>query len=196
MLVILWLKSEIWCSGKGIKRTYSSEASAKAKSTQQVDAASLAKARKLSVPVGVLAGVFGSFVGVGGGVLIVPMLTGACKALPQRLLITLRILCFTNALLSAPLHASTGRCLLFLASKSIQPWPQDTHCVDILTSQTHSERFPTYHVAQHTFNCFALDGQACSPCQISAGSGSPSVDKMGMNKPATKSCWRVKFLGD
>ena len=50
----------------------------------QVYAASLAKARKLSVPVGVLAGVFGSFVGVGGGVLIVPLLTGACKALPQR----------------------------------------------------------------------------------------------------------------
>jgi len=50
----------------------------------QVDAASLAKAHKLSVPVGVLAGVFGSFVGVGGGVLIVPLLTGACKALPQR----------------------------------------------------------------------------------------------------------------
>ena len=78
-----------WCTGKGFKRTYSSEASAKAKSTQQVDAASLAKARKLSVPVGVLAGIFGSFVGVGGGVLIVPMLTGACKALPQRLLTTL-----------------------------------------------------------------------------------------------------------
>lgn len=51
-----------------------------------MDAATLAKAYKLSVPVGVLAGGFGSFVGVGGGVLIVPMLTGACKALPQRLL--------------------------------------------------------------------------------------------------------------
>ena len=49
-----------------------------------VDAATLAKAHKLSVPVGLLAGVFGSFVGVGGGVLIVPLLTGACKALPQR----------------------------------------------------------------------------------------------------------------
>lgn len=167
MLVILWLKSEIWCSGKGIKRTYSSEASAKAKSTQQVDAGSLAKARKLSVPVGVLAGIFGSFVGVGGGVLIVPMLTGACKALPQRLLTTLRVLSFMNASFSAPLHASAGTYLLFLACKSIQPSPQDTHNVCILTSQTHTERYPTYHVAQHTFNCFALDGQACSPCQIS-----------------------------
>lgn len=50
----------------------------------EVDAATLAKAHRLSVPVGLLAGVFGSFVGVGGGVLIVPLLTGACKALPQR----------------------------------------------------------------------------------------------------------------
>ncbi len=63
----------------------SSEASSnKVDALHQVDAASLAKAHKLSVPVGVLAGVFGSFVGVGGGVLIVPLLTGACKALPQR----------------------------------------------------------------------------------------------------------------
>lgn len=96
-LPLLWLTSGCWCTGKGLKHTYSSEASAKAKSTQQVDAASLAKARKLSVPVGVLAGVFGSFVGVGGGVLIVPMLTGACKALPQRLLTALRILSFLLA---------------------------------------------------------------------------------------------------
>ena len=55
-----------------------------ARTLPPVDAATLAKAHKLSVPVGVLAGVFGSFVGVGGGVLIVPLLTGACKALPQR----------------------------------------------------------------------------------------------------------------
>lgn len=51
---------------------------------QNLDPAELAKAHKLSVPVGLLAGVFGSFVGVGGGVLIVPLLTGACKGLPQR----------------------------------------------------------------------------------------------------------------
>ncbi len=64
---------------------FSSKASSnKVDAVHQVDAASLAKAHKLSVPVGVLAGVFGSFVGVGGGVLIVPLLTGACKALPQR----------------------------------------------------------------------------------------------------------------
>lgn len=87
LLIRLLLEGGMWYSGHGFKRTYSSEASAKTKhaaSTQLVDAATLAKAHKLSVPVGLLAGVFGSFVGVGGGVLIVPMLTGACKALPQR----------------------------------------------------------------------------------------------------------------
>lgn len=81
------LEGGLWYTGQGFRRTFSSEASAKTKhaaSTQPVDAATLAKARKLAVPVGLLAGVFGSFVGVGGGVLIVPMLTGACKALPQR----------------------------------------------------------------------------------------------------------------
>lgn len=87
MPLLILLEGRICCTGQGFKRTYSSEASAKTKhaaSTQPVDAATLAKARKLAVPVGLLAGVFGSFVGVGGGVLIVPMLTGACKALPQR----------------------------------------------------------------------------------------------------------------
>ncbi len=75
------------CTGQGHLARFSSKASGKAKQAgalHQVDAATLAKAHKLSVPVGLLAGVFGSFVGVGGGVLIVPLLTGACKALPQR----------------------------------------------------------------------------------------------------------------
>lgn len=51
---------------------------------EALDPVTIAKAHKLSIPVGLLAGVFGSFVGVGGGVLIVPLLTGACKGLPQR----------------------------------------------------------------------------------------------------------------
>lgn len=39
----------------------------------------LAKARRLAVAVGALAGVFGSLVGVGGGVLISPIIANACK---------------------------------------------------------------------------------------------------------------------
>lgn len=72
-----------------------------------VDAATLAKARKLSVPVGLLAGVFGSFVGVGGGVLIVPLLTGACKALPQRWVVVHCVLC----------SCLNGQCCLLLQAK-------------------------------------------------------------------------------
>ena len=65
--------------------TASSNSSSTAKQAlQNLDPATVAKAHRLSIPVGLLAGVFGSFVGVGGGVLIVPLLTGACKGLPQR----------------------------------------------------------------------------------------------------------------
>jgi uncharacterized membrane protein YfcA len=38
----------------------------------------LAKARKLSLAVGTAAGAFGSLVGVGGGVLIAPVIVNAC----------------------------------------------------------------------------------------------------------------------
>lgn len=93
------------CTGR-----FSSKASSnKVNAVHQVDAASLAKAHKLSVPVGVLAGVFGSFVGVGGGVLIVPLLTGACKALPQRLVSgTSLVAVVSTALASSYTYISHG----------------------------------------------------------------------------------------
>lgn len=47
-------------------------------------AAAMRKARWISGPVGALAGVFGSCVGVGGGVIIVPVIVNACKTIPQR----------------------------------------------------------------------------------------------------------------
>ena len=47
-------------------------------------AAALVKARKLAGPVGVVAGVFGSIVGVGGGVIIVPAIVANCRNIPQR----------------------------------------------------------------------------------------------------------------
>lgn len=47
-------------------------------------AAAVRKARWISGPVGALAGVFGSCVGVGGGVIIVPVIVNACKTIPQR----------------------------------------------------------------------------------------------------------------
>lgn len=45
----------------------------------------LSKARRMSPPVGFAAGIFGSLVGVGGGVVIVPTIVSACKNIPQRL---------------------------------------------------------------------------------------------------------------
>lgn len=93
---------------------FSTAASGKVKPKQagsmhNVDAATLAKAHKLSVPVGLLAGVFGSFVGVGGGVLIVPLLTGACKALPQRLVSgTSLVAVVSTALASSYTYLSHG----------------------------------------------------------------------------------------
>ncbi|DBA83447.1 TPA: hypothetical protein ACH3X2_006383 [Trebouxia sp. C0005] len=96
--------------GTTFTRRFSSKApSNKVDAVHQVDAASLAKAHKLSVPVGVLAGVFGSFVGVGGGVLIVPLLTGACKALPQRLVSgTSLVAVVSTALASSYTYVSHG----------------------------------------------------------------------------------------
>lgn len=44
----------------------------------------LAKARRMSPPVGFGAGIFGALVGVGGGVVIVPTIVSACKNIPQR----------------------------------------------------------------------------------------------------------------
>ncbi len=43
-----------------------------------------AKARRIAPLVGVAAGAFGSLVGVGGGVLIVPAIVGACPGISQR----------------------------------------------------------------------------------------------------------------
>ncbi|KAG2482413.1 hypothetical protein HYH03_018648 [Edaphochlamys debaryana] len=51
-----------------------------------VPPAVIAKARRLAVAVGAFAGVFGSFVGVGGGVIISPIIANACKAIPQRVI--------------------------------------------------------------------------------------------------------------
>ncbi|KAI8470128.1 MAG: sulfite exporter TauE/SafE-domain-containing protein [Monoraphidium minutum] len=46
----------------------------------------LAKARRIALAVGAAAGGFGSLVGVGGGVLIVPAIVNACPSIPQRVI--------------------------------------------------------------------------------------------------------------
>ena len=64
-------------------RTGSSGGPQQQAAEQQLGAA-IRKARWLSGPVGGLAGLFGSLVGVGGGVLITPILVSTCRAIPQR----------------------------------------------------------------------------------------------------------------
>lgn len=48
--------------------------------------ASITKARKYSPAVGLVAGLFGSMIGVGGGVLMNPMILSMCNTIPQRVL--------------------------------------------------------------------------------------------------------------
>eukprot|EP01023_Acetabularia_acetabulum_P045096 TRINITY_DN4562_c0_g2_i1.p2 TRINITY_DN4562_c0_g2~~TRINITY_DN4562_c0_g2_i1.p2 ORF type:complete len:352 (-),score=69.78 TRINITY_DN4562_c0_g2_i1:836-1891(-) len=50
------------------------------------EAASQTRARGIALPVGMLAGIFGSIVGVGGGVLIGPMIVHFHKTIPQRVI--------------------------------------------------------------------------------------------------------------
>lgn len=48
------------------------------------DSTAMKKARAMSPGVGLVAGIFGSLVGVGGGVIITPMIVNICKTIPQR----------------------------------------------------------------------------------------------------------------
>ena len=50
----------------------------------QADPALLARVRRKSPFIGAIAGLFGSLVGVGGGVVITPMIVNICKSIPQR----------------------------------------------------------------------------------------------------------------
>ncbi|KAI3424813.1 hypothetical protein D9Q98_008199 [Chlorella vulgaris] len=81
----------------------------------------LAKARRLSAPVGVLAGLFGSVCGVGGGVIIVPAIVSACKTIPQRLVSgTSLAAVLSTALVSAYTYSSSG-CVDLASAMLISP---------------------------------------------------------------------------
>ena len=74
-----------------------------------VSASVLAKARRMSPSVGLLAGAFGSVVGVGGGVIIVPAIVTACKTIPQRLVSgTSLVAVLSTALASAGTYGASG----------------------------------------------------------------------------------------
>ncbi|GAB4821436.1 hypothetical protein N2152v2_008482 [Parachlorella kessleri] len=76
--------------------------------TEQL-AGALRKARWLSAPVGAIAGLFGSVVGVGGGVVIVPMIVSACRSIPQRVVSgTSLAAVVSTALVSSATYAQGG----------------------------------------------------------------------------------------
>eukprot|EP01025_Chloroclados_australasicus_P029131 TRINITY_DN28985_c1_g1_i1.p1 TRINITY_DN28985_c1_g1~~TRINITY_DN28985_c1_g1_i1.p1 ORF type:complete len:342 (-),score=45.65 TRINITY_DN28985_c1_g1_i1:348-1373(-) len=75
-------ESETGAYGSHMARIYSSTAT----SAASAQPFSPTKARGIAAPVGMLAGIFGSLVGVGGGVLIVPMIVGVQKDIPQRII--------------------------------------------------------------------------------------------------------------
>mmetsp|Transcript_31946 Transcript_31946/g.61476 ORF Transcript_31946/g.61476 Transcript_31946/m.61476 type:complete len:371 (-) Transcript_31946:1652-2764(-) len=64
--------SSVRFAGGNIWREIHSQSNAKSE-------ANLITARRLAAPIGLVAGLFGSLVGVGGGVLIVPIITGFCN---------------------------------------------------------------------------------------------------------------------
>eukprot|EP01024_Parvocaulis_polyphysoides_P038092 TRINITY_DN340_c0_g1_i5.p2 TRINITY_DN340_c0_g1~~TRINITY_DN340_c0_g1_i5.p2 ORF type:complete len:353 (+),score=72.99 TRINITY_DN340_c0_g1_i5:178-1236(+) len=64
----------------------SAASAAEAAATAASEVASQNRARGIALPVGMLAGIFGSIVGVGGGVLIGPMIVHFHKTIPQRMI--------------------------------------------------------------------------------------------------------------
>ena len=73
------------------------------------ESAQMKKARLFSPAVGAVAGFFGSMVGVGGGIIMNPMLLSMCKTIPQRVLTgTSLAAVFSTALVSSSTFASSS----------------------------------------------------------------------------------------
>lgn len=86
----------------------------------QQDAA-LSKARRMAGPVGLLAGVFGSIVGVGGGVIIVPTIVSACKTIPQRVVSGTSLAAVLATAISSAYTYSSAGCVDLGAAALISP---------------------------------------------------------------------------
>lgn len=86
----------------------------------QQDAA-LSKARRMAGPVGLLAGLFGSIVGVGGGVIIVPTIVSACKTIPQRVVSGTSLAAVLATAVSSAYTYSAAGCVELGAAALISP---------------------------------------------------------------------------
>eukprot|EP00884_Botryococcus_braunii_P003258 jgi/Botrbrau1/12933/Bobra.92_1s0013.1 len=86
-----------------------------------VDPQIMKKARWISLPVGLGAGLFGSLVGVGGGVLVVPTIVAACKSIPQRLVSGTSLAVVVSTATVSALTYTKHACIDFVAAGLIAP---------------------------------------------------------------------------
>ncbi|KAG7668099.1 hypothetical protein Ndes2526B_g03389 [Nannochloris sp. 'desiccata'] len=91
-----------------------------------VDPGVLSRARKLSSPVGVVAGLFGSLVGVGGGVVIVPSIVSRCKNIPQKLVSGTSLAAVLSTAVASAVTFGSGGCVDVAAAAIIGPFAMMT----------------------------------------------------------------------
>ena len=82
----------------------------------------LAKARKISPPIGLVAGLFGSLVGVGGGVVIVPSIVSRCKNIPQKLVSGTSLAAVLSTAVASALTFGSSGCVDLTAAAIISPF--------------------------------------------------------------------------
>jgi uncharacterized protein len=91
-----------------------------------IDPIVLSKARKLSPPVGLMAGLFGSLVGVGGGVVIVPSIVSRCKNIPQKLVSGTSLAAVLSTAVASAATFASGGCVDVAAAAIISPFAMMT----------------------------------------------------------------------
>ena len=102
-----WIVSSLWCDSTRsckapLTRVYSTSGRANS---------SLQKARIYSPGIGMVAGLFGSMIGVGGGVIMNPMILNVCKTMPQRVI--------TGTSLGAVLSTALASGTMFASSNCV-----------------------------------------------------------------------------
>jgi uncharacterized membrane protein YfcA len=98
-----------------------SQKEASTRTIHLVDPGILSRARKISPPVGLMAGLFGSLVGVGGGVVIVPSIVSRCKNIPQKLVSGTSLAAVLSTAVASAVTFGSGGCVDVAAAMVISP---------------------------------------------------------------------------
>jgi uncharacterized membrane protein YfcA len=96
------------------------------KAIHAVDPGVLSRARKISSPVGVMAGLFGSLVGVGGGAVIVPSIVSRCKNIPQKLVSGTSLVAVLSTAVASAATFGSGGCVDVAAAAIVSPFAMMT----------------------------------------------------------------------